>query len=179
METGRSVSTEHDSDNEFLIRVHSSVNPRNQPSTFCQSNNPPFVDQYNANLIILDQCINHQKSNTNITPILGESDSRNGWPTPRPIRQSIANPVPICQSTTNPPIYDQSINPMPILDQSANPSPIRLSNANFVPIHHQFANPSPIHQSNANPGLISQSITTNLPIETGDQLVSNLGTSLL
>ena len=78
METGRSVSTEDNSDNELLIRVHSSVNPRNQPSTFCQSNNPPFVDQYNANLIILDQSINHQKSNTNITPILGESDSRNG-----------------------------------------------------------------------------------------------------
>ena len=107
-------------------------------------------------------------------------------------RQSISDQTPL-----HPTIPNEFTNPLAIRHQSVNQMPMREEHLHseiwILPIWCQFmtnpwttrqsftnaANPSPIHQSNANPGLISQSITTNLPIETGDQLVSNLGTRLL
>ena len=102
------------------IRRVSARDDRDSPCpTRCQASDNIFplylnlmpICQSNVNLIILDQSIIHQKSNTN--PI-----------------QSISDPAIQRQSCINLPIHHQSINIMPSFYQSANPSPICQSITN-------------------------------------------------
>ena len=143
MGTHRSVSTEDDSDNKFLIRGHSSVNPRNQPGR----SNPSRKRNDSS---IQCQSLTNLPRFTNIT-IQCQSTTN---PT------SNVNPLPICQSKTNPPILEQypanlpnqcqPVNPLPTSQFSVNPWAIYQFNAN-LPIQCQSDNLWPIQcQSLAN-----------------------------
>ena len=120
METDRSVSTEDDSDNQFLIRRNSiRLSLTNSPIHWQSKTNLPIKCQSYANPLRT-----FAQWNMNFDDLMPNHD------------QSLANP-PILDQSANPPIMDLSANLWPVFQrQSANPRSAkhRASNSPNKPV---------------------------------------------